>query len=630
MLTKRRSISRWTPLRRGFLCPVGDIDLYRIELPPTARLLEVGASVDSIVSPVDVTWTVFAEDGVTALAAPAPGEVATAGVPLRLVHAIDVGTVLLQVRDRSSDAQDVRHPYTVTVSAFDDADTGEPNDQRKRATELVDQVSASISSQGDHDWYAFDATANTAATIHLSSEIAEYEPRYSVHAPDGTVILDVANPAATVATTDLLHRLALEQAGTWHILVQDDDDTHYDLDTPYRLSLALGDDPDDNEPNDHPASATPLLSTTCGGSWSASAQDGGYVATSGDIDWYELDVADCARGLVEANVAFRGALPAGFDAELRLLVSHGNSVCTLDQDCVSLSETCTTDEDCAGLGNSCGLDGYCEGAGVCLPNQRCGANLLIEQAPTTDPGAVSLSAPLFDVGAVWLGVSDHRGDTDSPDVPYDIDARVRKDPDGHEPNNLYTAGPPTSAQARDHDDLAVEIPVYNCIDPDPKDPKAPPRQCCSGSAWTEGVLSYDYDQDWFRYRHPCPGEDCMVRLHVQADAGPVDPLVQVWRGSSLWFDGVTGVVDLGDQSAIDVSFGGLDAADECFYAFQGHNGNPYWYHVSLRDTIFAGDGNSDGGTWDHSATQQYRICIETLANACLSPCEEFENGCGTP
>ncbi|MEO0605678.1 MAG: hypothetical protein AAF211_29870, partial [Myxococcota bacterium] len=368
--------------------------------------------------------------------------------------------------------------------------------------------------------------------------------------------------------------------------------------------------------------------------------DGGYLATSGDIDWYGLDLSSCGRGVVEAHVQFAtGTLPAGFESEVRLLRSHDNSVCTLDQDCVSLAERCTTDDDCATWGHSCGLDGYCEGAGLCLPNERCGANLLIERAEPGIEGQVSLSAPLFDPGPVWLGVSDHRGDAHSPDMPYTIEARVRRDPDEHEPNNLYTGGPPTSSQANLHDNHAVTLPVHHCIDPDPVDtgatgdtggPPPNPKVCCADVAWTEGFLSYDYDQDWFRYAHPCPGEDCMVRLHVEVDGGPVDTLVQVWRRTSLWFDGITGVTDLGLQNPISVSYGGLDPADECFYAYQGHSGDPYWYHVSLRDTLFAGTGNPTDGTWDHSAEQRYRICVEKLAEACLDPCVVETNGCDTP
>ena len=35
-------------------------------------------------------------------------------------------------------------------------------------------------------------------------------------------------------------------------------------------------------------------------------------------------------------------------------------------------------------------------------------------------------------------------------------------------------------------------------------------------------ISYEYDQDWYVYAHPCPGEDCTVRILYQVDAGPVD------------------------------------------------------------------------------------------------------------
>ena len=613
----------------GYVCPRGDLDWYRIAMPTGTTLLEVRAAIDSIVSPVEVTWTLFSADGSRVLGGPEPGEAALAGVPLTLVHSAAEPAVLLQVRDLAGDGEDFRHPYTLTVGALVDADGGEPNDEPGSAVPLTGSVTGYVAARGDHDWYTFDATANSAATLRMSSPVADYEPRFSVHAPNGTVVADEANPAATVAVTDLVRRVALDQAGTWSVLVQDDDDLDFDVDAPYQLSLVLGDDPDDNEPNDHPGSATGLVTAACEGDWSPLAEVTGYLATSGDIDWYALDVSDCASGLVYADVQFaEGTLPDGFDAELRLLRSHPDTGCALDQDCASLNERCTTNDDCATIGNSCGLDGFCEGAGVCLPDQRCGANVVIEQSEPGIGGRVGLRAPLFGPGPAWLGVADHRGDAHSPDVSYQITARVRTDPDPHEPNNHYTAGPPASAQAGRHDDYAVEIPVYNCIEP-----PAPmtgdtavhePRVCCTDVSWTEGWLAYDYDQDWFRYAHPCPGEDCMVRLHVEVDEGPVDTLVQVWRRTSLWFDGITGVDDRpGDQHPIAVTYGGLQPTDECFYAFEGHNGNPYWYHVSLRD--FAGSGH-----WESSAGQRYRVCVEKVAHGCLEPCVEHPNGCGTP
>ena len=48
------------------------------------------------------------------------------------------------------------------------------------------------------------------------------------------------------------------------------------------------------------------------------------------------------------------------------------------------------------------------------------------------------------------------------------------------------------------------------------------NHCCGTeeSDWIEGI-SYEHDQDWYAYRHPCPGEDCMVRIVFQLDGGKV-------------------------------------------------------------------------------------------------------------
>jgi hypothetical protein len=155
-------------------------------------------------------------------------------------------------------------------------------------------------------------------------------------------------------------------------------------------------------------------------------------------------------------------------------------------------------------------------------------------------------------------------------------------------------------------------------------------ECCGSGTWVQGYLAYTYDQDWYSYRHPCPGRDCMVRVVYDFDQGPADFYLRVFQEGQAWFDNLSDTVEMETQSAESGYFGGLDADDYCFYAYQGHEGDPFFYYLAIRDTIYISEDNSEGGTWDWSADQAYRFCIEKIASECLEPCQLYEGECGAP
>ena len=135
--------------------------------------------------------------------------------------------------------------------------------------------------------------------------------------------------------------------------------------------------------------------------------------------------------------------------------------------------------------------------------------------------------------------------------------------------------------------------------------------CCSSdnAVWTEGVISYEDDQDYYAYPHPCPGEDCMVKIYYEVDEGPVDLLWQIYQGDELWFDPIVPVQELQVNAGISGVFGGLEPGDECFYAWQLHS-EGFHYTISVRDLR---------PTRDWSTEQRYRFCIEKAGQGCFEP-----------
>ena len=74
------------------------------------------------------------------------------------------------------------------------------------------------------------------------------------------------------------------------ILVQDDNGKKYDNLSPYTIKVEVIPDPDANEANDTPATATPI--TLSSGSGGVQGNGGGYLATPGDLDYYSIVAAN--------------------------------------------------------------------------------------------------------------------------------------------------------------------------------------------------------------------------------------------------------------------------------------------------------------------------------------------------
>ncbi len=215
-----------------------------------------------------------------------------------------------------------------------------------------------------------------------------------------------------------------------------------------------------------------------------------------------------------------------------------------------------------------------------------------------------------------------------PDAaPFEPDA-APPEPDAAAPEP--DAEPPEPDAAQQDPDAAAPEPDGRVPEPDATVSDAAPDAavvpgpvpgCCGPDDWVEGAISYEADQDFFAYAHPCPGEDCMVRILFEVDGGGVDPLWQVFRGDALWYDGIVPIAEGPDQPPRSGAFGGLGPDDQCFYAFHGHEGEPFYYAIGIRDLL-------PGRDWDPD--QRYRFCIEKVADGCEAPCELHEDGCGLP
>ncbi|MDF1562020.1 MAG: hypothetical protein P1V51_03205 [Deltaproteobacteria bacterium] len=623
----------------GWLCPIEDEDWYRFTMAPGDHLVGVSLCMgdcqpDSL-SPVEPTYAIHTREasGVpgNAVAAPPAEDV---GGSLDIVHCMAPGDYFLVVRDQNDDAQDIRRPYHLTVTSAPDPDGSEPNDDAGAATALAANtpVNGNVACRGDSDWYRVNVPAGNVLRVQLQSEVATYQPTFRLEDASGNVVVTISNPAGALRATELDRLVAVTQPGDWYVVVSDDDGSEADPDVPYTLTVGLVPDNDPNEPNNHAGEPTDLAAQTCGAGWSPDIVLTGTFGAAGDNDWFRIPLSGCANGVIEAEVelntgslsnAEAWALQEEVQAAVSLIRPHVASPCSDHAQCVSLTKTCGDNYDCAGLFNSCMPDGFCAGSGSCLRDGQCGATVIQRQYSSSTPGTgapppnrAMISAPLFGDNYVYVKASDFQANGAAPDVTYTLRIRVRRDPDTHEPSNVYThrieQGDSSSLQLS----RASGVPVHDCTVGD----------CCNSGNWVTGALSYEMDQDWYTYQHPCPASDCTLRFVYDVDPGPADTFVAIYRGSSLWFDRLIPLSG-GTQGALVGAYGGDQAGDECFYAFRNHSS----YGIQIRDL------QNDGADW--SSDQTYRFCIEKVSNVCEEPpCKIWTDpndptidlGCGQP
>ena len=632
---------------QGFVCPVEDEDWFNLDVPAGSALFGIQLGLSAPLSPVEPSYALWSKkaDGTPDIVVAQPPGTGI-GQALDYTHCVDPGSYLLVVRDSGNDAEDFRHAYTLNTVTLPDPDSNEPNQDAATAkpAQIGTSVTGYVACRGDEDWFTINVADGQLLSIQLDSAVATYEPTVRIYDTAGELLVDESNLSGSVTPTAINRFEVLPGAGTYHLVVQDNDNEHADPNVPYTLLVNLVTDSDPNEPNNHPDEATPLSATpvTCGANFGSALSTTGTVGSPGDDDWFVLPLSGCQNGIIEATVELQTAgmaaqaqwdLAAEVQAAVTLVKPHAGSPCAEDTECTTLQATCEDSLECAGLFETCTGDGLCAGATVCLPEGTCGANQtqrryycpprLGECMPNPNtppqPNMARLSAPIFGDNVVYLRVGDFQSNGAAPDTVYTFTVRVRQDPDANEINNLYTNDIQNPLPVNAHLNYVVDVPIHDCTAGD----------CCNGANDITGSIGYEFDLDWYRYPHPCPGEDCTVRINYQVDSGPVDAVMNVFFGDNLWFTAYD-IQEQPTQGAISGALGGTTAGDSCFYAFNGHNTD---YHILVRDlnALYPDEENIRPESRDWDSNQSYSFCVEKISNTCsVPPCSTGMRGCDSP
>lgn len=652
----------WTT--EGFICPIADHDWYSFSVPEGHHLLNMALSVTGPGSPIQPTYSVYSqpcdqacldlapddrENCCLSRAAPLPEEV---GDDLNVTHCLEPGDYLISIRDQADDAQDFRAPrgvYNLAIVSAPDDDTSEPNDGPNTAATMSSAggntytARGQIACRGDQDWYIInDVPTNRLIDVHLAVPIASYQPRFRIVAPDDSEVGALTNLSGTVEPTDLHESYVIPTAGTYYVVVEDDDHGHADRGATYELTVELINDPDPNEPNNSAEEgiATELRSLSCGSSWDT-VNTTGTLAAVNDIDVYRVGLSGCGGGVLDVEVSFNGTPAEGLEPSVRIVRSHTETPCDEDRDCRELLISCSALEgrgnyDCAGFGNAC-LGDVCAGANMCLPGGVCGANIIerhpdfcnpdgtclgpdgpLQNRPCANDGdcaqqdRIHTAIPLgrspdpsspSNMNQIFIVVSDFQTNAKDPSLTYDMRVRVRNDPDTNEPNELYTPFfARTTYECNEEDEEMcwytpeVDVGLGNHI---------------SWGDCITGYLSYERDQDFYTLDgHPCSNDiGCTLRITHEVDGGPVE----VYASTSP-YDNLARIDPNSDVDNNPPSSGTWGGSGDCLPA------NP---HVSSRFRIMVRDLDYNR---DFSADQRYRICFNVQSPTCTAPCAPGYDG----
>ena len=232
----------------GFICPENDQDWYAFEVGAGDGLVTVALEVGTggIRSPVDATYSIVRADAVDEAVATPDGEEVGPGVALLDTHCIGAGSYLVSVRDSGDDADDLRNPYSLSISTAPEPDGAEPNDALADATTLpvgAEPISGFISCVGDVDLFTFTVPGDTQrARLRLRTpgdampegeceSCLGFIPALRLFEADGTTL--VREAFGSRAESQATEPTIIEQLepGTYVVEVASSDDRSSDPDT---------------------------------------------------------------------------------------------------------------------------------------------------------------------------------------------------------------------------------------------------------------------------------------------------------------------------------------------------------------------------------------------------------------
>ncbi len=374
-------------VQQGYIEYAGDADWFRLEIPAGVDTLRIELSNQTLSSPVDLSFTLYAEDGATILGGRYDPDGSDGMTQITQELAVNgPGLRFVVVRDHGGDDADPLNLYFLKATLSAGSGDGNNSPESAGALSCGEPVEDALQVRGDVDWFRIALPAG-ADILALSLSMPAGTPDLALTLYDAaatTALASVADGDGTDGPTLLARNVRLSAAGPYFLSVRDTMDDDADPGLLYSLGAECLSDPDTHEPNGNFPTLEENLSHASPLPAGAAAE--GFIAFQGDEDWFRLAMP--GQGLMNLAVESQaGSRP------LQL-------VCTL-----------------------LGPDGRTVEAEFQVP---------------TGPDAAAYEARFaLPQGVHYLRIRDSGDDGADPDFPYLVSWSFEPDPDRNEPNGNF-------------------------------------------------------------------------------------------------------------------------------------------------------------------------------------------------
>jgi hypothetical protein len=556
------------------------------------------------------------------------------------IHAVQPGSYYLQVADAHGMNFDATNAYSLTATYAVDPDSHEPNDTTAQA-KPSDTKPGWLAYLGDLDIFETTvAGTNELLTLTLGNPMdAPSAIDYKITDSAGNELFEnQALPQKAPFTTTL----AVTAPGKYYVTLSQPTNAtpSHDPSAAYTLSFGSRSNPDTLDNHTLKTAACPGGGTgPCTMAFSGSTvklpAETSYISVPGQRDFYRVDVASGAAALLNIKLTSSSATPVKYAVDL--LTPDPSSTCMADADCEALNHPCSFNVDDAGVslttdcelshaclpagkygfcsaGHSCSL---CQGAGLCIPANGgtfpgvCAAPQYLSafspMGTKTGGPTVTTTQPLFSNGPYFVNVHDDSYANVDLTHPYTLTLELDPEPDTYDKstvatsrNNFYNPYPSSMDDQSPNKKRAVDIT----------------SQLMSGTPVT-GWISYETDNDWFSFQHPCPGMNCALKFTWdQPGPSPVQvafymlnddlSLHESFAYSGMPTTTLTGPVPgtFDNQSCKECSFASAEAG----------GGGTYVYYLRIADVTQK--------HWDYTPSGKYTFTVTKGPDGCPSACNQ--------
>jgi hypothetical protein len=641
------------------ICFAGTSNWFVVDVPSGDTLLDISAGYPaSANSPVDLDIKVYSLSGTTLtqlectttpceLVAPS-GADGGANAIQTTVQTLTSGKYYLQIADQHNSSFDPTNSYTLKVATAKDPDTHEPNDTNANA-KPSDSSPGYLAYLGDVDIFETKvSSADELLTLSITNpKNATFPIDYSITTSSGAIVGTGTAIQQTAATTQ---NFVLTAADTYYVALQAAAGSVPDRTAGY--TVTFGSTPNPDTVNNHtfatavcPGGGTSPCTMAYAGAETILPAVSSYISVGGQHDYYRVDVTSGAALVLDVNLT---SSSTSVKYAVDILTADPNSSCMADSDCVGLNKQCSefdggTSGDCE-LSHAClqpgnynfcpgGITGaqcqLCAGAGLCIPQSggSGGFCAIPQYLSSFSPNGtkiggpnVATAQPLFSNGTYYINVHDANYTGIDLKNPYSLTLKMEPEPDPYDQSTVATSrnnfyDPYPSSMSNESPNLPLAVPLTLA-------------ELATG---VSGWISYQADDDWFTFPHPCPGMDCALEFNW-TQPGPSKVQVAFYMidndGTSLNLSFAYN----GDPTKLTMPMPGtLDNmggdCHNCSVALATADpdggpvhGKPYMYYLRVADVSQT--------HWDYTTGGKYTVSMAKGADGCPASCSFGPNGCG--